>query len=67
VPAGSVGIASEQTGIYPAETPGGWRIIGRTPLRLFDPQRVPMSLLLPGDQVRFKAIDERTYEERSQW
>jgi KipI family sensor histidine kinase inhibitor len=67
VPAGSVGIAGEQTGIYPAETPGGWRIIGRTPLRLFDPKRVPMSLLLPGDEVRFKAIDEQAYEELSQW
>jgi len=64
---GSVGIAGEQTGIYPAGTPGGWRIIGRTPLRLFDPKRVPMSLLLPGDEVRFEVIDERRYEELSQW
>lgn len=67
VPAGSVGIAGEQTGIYPADTPGGWQIIGRTPLRLFDAEREPMSLLLPGDEVRFVAIDERGYEELSQW
>jgi allophanate hydrolase subunit 1 len=62
-----VGIAGEQTGIYPADTPGGWQIIGRTPLRLFDPRREPMSLLLPGDEVRFAIIDEQGYEELSQW
>ncbi len=67
VPAGSVGIAGEQTGIYPAGTPGGWRIIGRTPLRLFALKRQPMSLLLPGDEVRFTVIDERRFEELSQW
>lgn len=67
VQAGSVGIAGEQTGIYPAETPGGWRIVGRTPLRLFAPARQPMSLLLPGDEVRFTPIDERRFEELSQW
>lgn len=53
VPAGSVGIAGEQTGIYPIDSPGGWRIIGRTPLRLFDPQRDPPFLLEPGDLVCF--------------
>jgi inhibitor of KinA len=62
-----VGIAGEQTGIYPADTPGGWQIIGRTPLRLFDARREPMSLLLPGDEVRFVVIDEPGYEELSQW
>lgn len=67
VEAGSVGIAGKQTGIYPAPTPGGWRIIGRTPRRLFDPARTPMSLLLTGDEVCFEAIDERRYEELSQW
>ena len=67
IPAGSVGIAGEQTGIYPADTPGGWQIIGRTPLRLFDAEREPMSLLLPGDEVRFVVMDERSYEELSQW
>ena len=67
IPAGSVGIAGDQTGIYPADTPGGWQIIGRTPLRLFDADREPMSLLLPGDEVRFVVIDEPSYEELSQW
>lgn len=53
VPAGSVGIAGRQTGIYPMESPGGWNIIGRTGVRLFDPARVPPALLRPGDSVRF--------------
>lgn len=53
IPAGSVGIAGEQTGIYPQESPGGWRIIGRTPLRLFDLDREIPCLLAPGDRVRF--------------
>jgi KipI family sensor histidine kinase inhibitor len=53
VPAGSVGIAGEQTGIYPLDSPGGWRIIGRTPLRLFDLEADPPCLLAPGDEVRF--------------
>ncbi|NDL62745.1 5-oxoprolinase subunit PxpB [Acerihabitans arboris] len=53
VPAGSVGIGGKQTGVYPLATPGGWQIIGRTPLRLFDPATNPPTLLLPGDNVRF--------------
>lgn len=53
VPAGSVGIAGEQTGIYPAETPGGWHLIGTTDLQLFDPHRDPPSWLQVGDRVRF--------------
>jgi KipI family sensor histidine kinase inhibitor len=53
VPAGSVGIAGQQTGIYSVESPGGWRLIGWTPLKLFDPARQPPSLLAPGDVVRF--------------
>jgi inhibitor of KinA len=57
IPAGSVGIAGEQTGIYPLESPGGWRIIGRTPLRLFDIHREPPCLLAPGDVVRFVSIE----------
>ena len=56
VPAGSVGIAGSQTGIYPSATPGGWRLIGRTSVTLFDPQRTPPALLRPGDQVRFAPI-----------
>lgn len=57
VPAGSVGIGGAQTGIYPREGPGGWRLIGRTDLPLFDPAREPPSLLLPGDRLRFVAVD----------
>lgn len=56
VPAGSVGIAGRQTGVYPLESPGGWRIIGRTELSLFDPARDPPTLLRPGDRVRFVAV-----------
>ncbi len=55
-PAGSVGIAESQTGIYPVASPGGWRLIGRTPLRMFHPERVPPSLLAPGDVVRFEPL-----------
>jgi KipI family sensor histidine kinase inhibitor len=53
VPAGSVGIGGEQTGIYPATSPGGWQLIGRTSVPLFDPARSPPTLLQPGDRVRF--------------
>ena len=58
VPAGSVGIGGAQTGIYPRESPGGWRLLGRTPLVLFDPSRKPPALLAPGDRVRFIAIGD---------
>lgn len=61
VPAGSVGIASKQTGIYPLATPGGWQIIGRTPYPLFRPQKVPPSLLQAGDRVRFVPISADEY------
>jgi KipI family sensor histidine kinase inhibitor len=61
VPAGSVGIGGAQTGIYPRESPGGWRLIGRTPLRLFDPGREQPSLLAPGDRVRLVAIDDARF------
>ena len=57
VPAGSVGIAGAQTGVYPASTPGGWRIVGRTTLRLFDPRRSPAATLAMGDRVRFVPIE----------
>ncbi len=56
IPAGSVGIAGLQTGIYPLDSPGGWQIIGQTPLRLFDPRNHPPSLLGAGDKIRFRAI-----------
>ena len=56
IPAGSVGIAENQTGVYPVASPGGWRLIGRTPLSLFDPLSDPPSLLDAGDHVRFTPI-----------
>ena len=56
VPAGSVGIGGSQTGVYPMTLPGGWQLIGRTPLRLFDASRTPPSLLAVGDRVHFRAI-----------
>lgn len=55
VPAGSVGIGGAQTGIYPLATPGGWQLIGRTSLALFDARAEPPTLLAPGDRVRFVA------------
>ena len=61
IPPGSVGIARDQTCIYPLETPGGWNLIGRTPVRLFDPIANPPCLLAPGDSVRFVRIDEPSY------
>ena len=64
VPKGSVGIAQKQTGIYSVDSPGGWQIIGWTPVNLFDPQAQPPSLLMMGDRVRFQAI---TLEEAFQW
>ncbi len=63
VPAGAVGIAGGQTGVYPLQTPGGWQIIGRTPLRLFDPLREPPSLLAFGDWVKFAAISPGQFAE----
>jgi KipI family sensor histidine kinase inhibitor len=61
VPAGSVGIAEKQTGVYPIESPGGWQIIGRTPLKLFNPLQPPHFLLAAGDVVRFVPIDATEY------
>ncbi|MBC7392462.1 MAG: 5-oxoprolinase subunit PxpB, partial [Variovorax sp.] len=55
VPARSVGIGGEQTGIYPLVSPGGWQLIGRTSIELFDPKSEPPTLLRPGDRVRFVA------------
>lgn len=56
VPAGSVGIAGEFTGVYPRSSPGGWRLLGRTELALFDPHREPPALLVPGDRVKFEVV-----------
>lgn len=61
VPKGSVGIGGNQTGAYPAETPGGWRLIGRTPLELFNPTREIPTPMLPGDEVQFVPITEMEY------
>jgi len=63
VPAGSVAISQKQTGIYPMESPGGWQIIGRTPVRLFDPEKDPPALLRMGDLVQFYSITAEEFEE----
>lgn len=57
---GSVGIAGAQTGVYPEASPGGWNLIGRTPVKLFDEKRGP--LLRPGDDLRFVPVDRPTYD-----
>jgi inhibitor of KinA len=61
VPAGSVGIANEQTGMYPLESPAGWRIIGRTPLKLFDPARRNPFLYDAGDRIRFVGMSAEDF------
>lgn len=62
IPAGSVGIGGAQTGIYPLRSPGGWNLIGRTPLHLFDPEKTPPAFLRAGDRVRFRAITREEFE-----
>ncbi|WP_277815799.1 5-oxoprolinase subunit PxpB [Paenibacillus sp. DMB5] len=64
IPAGSVGIAGDQTGVYPLETPGGWQLIGRTPVALFRPHAVPPVRLQAGDLVRFYPV---SFSEFSAW
>ena len=61
IPAGSIGIAGNQTGIYPLESPGGWRIIGRTPVDVYDPYREPQVLFSVGDYLKFFPISEEEY------
>lgn len=63
IPAGSVGIADQQTGIYPIDSPGGWQLIGRTPLALYRPDMDPPVLLQAGDYIRFVPIDLETYRD----
>ena len=63
VPAGSVAIAGGQTGIYPAVTPGGWNIIGRTPIRPYDPDRPEPFLFRSGDRVRFRPVSEQEFRQ----
>ena len=62
VPAGSVGIAGKQTGIYPIDSPGGWQIIGRTPLKIFDKEKSDPVLLQPGDEIQFYSITEDEFK-----
>jgi inhibitor of KinA len=64
VPAGSVAIARTQAGVYPVESPGGWNLIGRTPLRLFDANANPPALLQAGNRVRFRGITRNEFEAR---
>lgn len=66
VPAGSVGIAGWQTGIYPLPSPGGWQIIGRTPLKLFDAAQDPPVMLAPGDTVQFYPISLEAFNQLCQ-
>jgi inhibitor of KinA len=66
VPRGSVGIAGAQTGVYPSETPGGWQIIGRTPLLPFDLARADPFLMKAGDAVRFDAIERAEFDRLEQ-
>jgi len=61
IPPGSVGIGGAQTGIYPLRSPGGWNLIGRTPLKLFDPTKNPPALLQAGDRVLFRAITREEF------
>ena len=63
IPAGSVGIAGSQTGMYPSESPGGWQLIGRTPLKLYDPEKEPPVFIQAGDYIRYVAITESEYAE----
>jgi inhibitor of KinA len=62
IPAGSVAVGGAQTGVYPLESPGGWHLIGRTPLLMFDPERDEPFLLKQGDIVRFAPIDGATFD-----
>jgi inhibitor of KinA len=66
IPPGSVGIGGAQTGIYPLRSPGGWNLIGCTPLKLFDPTKNPPTLLCPGDRVRFRVITREEFESLKQ-
>jgi inhibitor of KinA len=61
VPAGSVGIAETQTGVYPNESPGGWQLVGRTPVRFFDPRADPPALARPGTFIQFVPVDHGNF------
>ena len=64
-PGGSVAVADGMSGIYPADLPGGWRVIGRTPIALFDARRTPPAYLVPGDRVRFEPIPSGEWDARA--
>ena len=66
VPSGSIAIAGEQTGIYPFSTPGGWNIIGRTPLKIFNKIKPELSIIQSGYEIRFKSISFKEYEKMKQ-
>jgi len=61
--AGSVGIAGPQTGVYPMDSPGGWQIIGRTPIKIFDPEPSKLALFQTGDRVQFYSIDRKIFDQ----
>lgn len=63
IPAGSTGIAGKQTGIYPIQSPGGWQLIGKTPVKLYNPYNEPPVFMHAGDYIRFKKINEKDFEE----
>jgi inhibitor of KinA len=63
VPAGAVGIGGRQTGVYPLVSPGGWNLIGRTPVAVFDIAREPATLVATGDRVRFRAISPTEFSD----
>jgi len=63
IPAGSVGIGGKQTGMYPFESPGGWNLLGRTPVPLYDPGRAEPILYQAGDRIVYRAIDEEEYDD----
>jgi inhibitor of KinA len=67
VPAGSVGIAGQQTGIYPLSSPGGWQLVGRTPLKIFDRKKESPCLLNPGDVVKFYSINKTEFEKLNEY
>jgi inhibitor of KinA len=64
--AGSVAIGGAQTGIYPNESPGGWHVIGRTPISLFNPEANPPVFAKPGERIKFIPIDLEEYDQQSQ-
>lgn len=63
IPVGAVGIGGEQTGIYPLESPGGWRLIGSTPLKVYDAERKPPILYQMGEYIKFDPVGRQEYED----